>query len=272
MRFVRSAALALVLTTGLAAPALADAPAEFTSIGVAHSFQDGQTAEIPNTLHYSHGRVRLEMKPPAVASDQTVFPIVLAHDGGDVITVLNPGEKQAMAINASTIEQVTSNPALQKISNFKLNDVGKTFRSASKKVGAEAIAGQPCTVFDQQSAGGRFRMWLSDKFDIPLKFAYFEGAKGSEKLAFDYEVLRFQPKSAVADSAYEVPGNYTLIDLSEMTRGGGAFSAPIMTPFQTPTMSARGPRRPWGRSRGPGAPAWRASRPPEGCPRARRRR
>jgi hypothetical protein len=221
MRFVRPAALAFLLCAGLSAPALAAAPEEFTSVGIAHSFQDGQSAAIPNTLHYSHGRVRLEMQPPAVASDQSVFSIVLAHDGGDVITILNPDEKQAMAINASTVEQVTNNPALQKISNFKLSDFGRTFRASGKKVGAEAIAGQPCTVFDQQSQGGRFRMWLSDKFDIPLKFAYFEGAKGAEKLAFDYEVVRFQPKSSVSDAAYEVPSNYTTLDLSEMMKGGG---------------------------------------------------
>jgi hypothetical protein len=216
MQLVRPFAAALVLSAGVATPVFAT-PAEFTAKGIANSYDNGKAATIPNTLYYSHGRIRLEMQPPGADQAGSVFSVVLARDGGDVITLLNPAEKQAMTIAASSVEAVTENAALQKISTFKLSEFGHTFKTKGHKVGAETVAGEPCTILEQTGKDGHFRLWLSDKHEIPLKFVYFEG----DKPAFDYEVTAFAPKSAVPEGEYSVPSGYSTMDLNEMVRGGG---------------------------------------------------
>lgn len=210
------AAVAVGAGLTFAEPALA-VPAAFTSQGVATSYQDGQATKIPNTLHYNRGRIRLEMVAPKSENSSAAFPVVLAKEGGDVITLLNQQEKQAMRIPASTLDEVTNNPSLQKISHFKMNEFGATFRSQSRKVGAEPVAGEPCTVLEQKGKDGHFRMWVSDKHEIPLKFVYFEGGKPS----FDYEVTQFSATAKLSESDFAVPSGYQTIDLAEMLKGGG---------------------------------------------------
>ena len=84
MAIVRPFAAALALGAGIAftQPAFA-VPAEFTTKGVATAYEDGKPAEIPNTLYYSKGRIRLEMVPPHADEAGSVFSVVLAKDGGD---------------------------------------------------------------------------------------------------------------------------------------------------------------------------------------------
>jgi Domain of unknown function (DUF4412) len=214
----RLATAVLALGTGLAfAPAALAAPAAFTSKGSATSYQDGQAVKIPNTLYYKQGHIRLEMSPPASANPDggPVFSVVLAQEGSDTITLLNPQERQAMRLPASTLEAVTANASLQKVSKFNLSEFGKTFRAQGKKVGAEAVAGEPCTVLEQKGKDGHFKLWLSDKHEIPLKFQYFEGGKP----AFDYEVQQFSPSAGVSDASFAVPAGYQTIDMGEMLNG-----------------------------------------------------
>lgn len=217
MNVVRPLFAVLALGAGLAVsqPAFAAVPAEFTSKGIATAYSDGKAARIPNTLYYSHGRIRLEMQPPDAGEAGSVFSVVLARDGGDTITMLNPTEKQAMSIPATSVEAVTENPALQKISTFKLSEFGATFRTQGKKVGTGAVAGEPCTIMEQTGKNGHFKLWLSDKYEIPLKFVYFEG----DHPAFGYEVMAFAPKSYAGEGAFSVPGNYQTMDLNGLVRG-----------------------------------------------------
>ncbi|MDB5097213.1 MAG: hypothetical protein JWM80_1634 [Cyanobacteria bacterium RYN_339] len=213
---LRYALAAGAVATGLAfaAPAFA-APASFTSKGVATSTQGGKTTTVPNTLYYQNGKIRLEMAKPISTDGDTAFSIVLAQEGGSTITLLNTQQKQAMKLTASSLEEVTENKSLQKISNFKLSEFGKTFRTQSRKVGAETVAGQACSILDHKGKDGQFRMWLSDKYDIPMKFTYFEGGKP----AFTYAVTQFTPSSSLPASSFSVPAGYEMTDISDMLKG-----------------------------------------------------
>jgi hypothetical protein len=217
MPVIRSLAAALALGAGLAVsqPAFAAVPAEFTTQGIATSYSEGKAAKIPNTLFYSHGRIRVEMQPPDAGEAGSVFSVVLAKDGGDTITMLNTQEKQAISIAASSVESVTENPALAKISTFKLSEFGHTFKAQGKKIGTATVAGEPCTILEQNGKDGHFKLWLSDKYEIPMKFIYFEG----NHPAFDYEVMAFTPKSNAGDGAFNVPSGYMEMDLNSMVRG-----------------------------------------------------
>jgi hypothetical protein len=77
------------------------------------------------------------------------------------------------------------------------------------------IAGEPCTILEQNGKEGHFRLWLSDRYEVPLKFVYFEG----KKPAFDYEVSRFTPSSSLPESAFVVPRGYEMTDLAEALKG-----------------------------------------------------
>lgn len=226
MNFIRpftTGAAALGLGAGLvfAAPFALDqsqalaAPTAFTSKGVATSYQQGQKTAVPNTLYYDRGRIRLEMSQPVSADGSAAFSIVLAREGGDTITMLNPKEKQAMKLEAKSLEAVSDNPSLQKISQFKLSEFGKTFRAKGKSIGKEPIAGHPCTILEQKGKDGHFKLWLSDKHDVPLKFVYFEGGKP----AFDYHVSQLTLSANLPDSAYVVPKGYEVTDLAQMLNG-----------------------------------------------------
>ena len=224
MNFIRPfTAAAVAVGTGLAItmPAQA-APAQFTSKGVATSYQDGKAVQVPNTLYYNNGRIRLEMAPPATGDGTTAFSVVIAQEGGQSITLLNPTAKQAMKLDASSLQAVTDNPSLQKISTFKLAEFGKTFRAQSKKVGSETVAGQACTVLEQKGKDGHFRLWLSDKHEVPLKFVYFEAGKP----AFNYQVSQFTLSANLPASSFTVPGGYEVTDLAEMLQGMEQHVAP----------------------------------------------
>ena len=209
------AALAAGAALAYAPAALAAAPAAFTSVGVATSTQDGKTVQVPNTLYYDHGKIRLDMAKPVSPDGEAAFSVVLAQEGGHTITMLNPEQKQAMRLEASSLEQVTENKSLQKISNFRLSEFGKTFRAQSKKVGNETVAGQACTILDHKGKDGQFRMWLSDKYDIPLKFNYYDRGKP----AFSYTVTQFSPSCNLAASKFNVPSNYEMTDVANMLKG-----------------------------------------------------
>jgi hypothetical protein len=197
------------------APALAAAPSAFTMKGVATSTQGGKTTTVPNTLNYQNGKIRLEMAKPVSTDGDTAFSVVLAQEGGATITLLNTQQKQAMKLTASSLEEVTENKSLQKISNFKLSEFGRTFRTQSRKVGSETVAGQVCSILDHKGKDGQFRMWLSDKYDLPMKFTYFEGGKP----AFTYTVSQFTPASALPASSFNVPAGYQMTDISDMLKG-----------------------------------------------------
>jgi outer membrane lipoprotein-sorting protein len=206
---------ATAASLAFAYPALAAAPSAFTSKGVATSTQGGKTTTVPNTLYYQGGKIRLEMAKPVSTDGETAFSVVLAQEGGKTITLLNPQQKQAMKLTASSLEEVTENRSLQKISSFRLSEFGHTFRSQSRKVGAETVAGQACSILDHKGKDGQFRMWLSDKYDIPMKFTYFEGGKP----AFTYTVTQFTPSSSLPASSFTVPAGYQMTDISDMLKG-----------------------------------------------------
>jgi hypothetical protein len=216
MNFVRpitTAAAVVTVGAGLtfATPALAAAPPEFTMKGVAKSYNQGKVITVPNTLTYDHGRVRLDMAQPVSADGASSFSVVIAREGGDTITMLSPKDKQAMKLDAASVEALSDNAALQKISTFRLSEFGKTFRSKGKKVGTATIAGEACTILEQNGKEGHFRMWLSNRYDLPFKFVYFE----AKKPAFEYQVTTFTPRATLPDSAYVVPKGYEVTDLAE---------------------------------------------------------
>ena len=224
MMFIRPfTAAAVAVGAGLAFTMPAEAaPSQFTSKGVATSYQNGKAVQVPNTLYYSNGRIRLEMASPVSADGTSAFSIVIAQEGGDSITLLNPKEKQAMKLDAASLQAVTDNPSLQKISTFKLSEFGKTFRAQSKRVGSETVAGQACSVLEQKGKDGHFRLWLSDKHEVPMKFVYFEAGKP----AFDYKVSQFSLSSSLPASSYVVPSGYEVTDLAEMLQGMDQHMAP----------------------------------------------
>ncbi|HEY9723066.1 MAG TPA: hypothetical protein V6D47_13740 [Oscillatoriaceae cyanobacterium] len=208
-------ATALVVgAAAYAAPAFAT-PSEFTSQGLAVSYQDGKATNVPNTLYYDQGKIRLVMDTPVGANSSSAFSVVLAHEGGKTITLLNPTEKQAMMLDASSLESVTSNPSLQKISSFKLSEFGNTFRAHATNMGHDTVAGQPVTVLDHKGKDGHFRLWLSDKYDIPLRFEYFEGSKP----AFSYVVQHLSLSVNLPASAFSVPSGYQVTDITQVMNG-----------------------------------------------------
>lgn len=209
---VAAAPTAMFLT---GAPAFATPPSDFTFKGVATTTQEGKTTTVPSTLHYQHGKIRLEMAAPVSADGENAFSVVLASEGGSQITLLNPQQKQAMKVTASSLEEVTNNSSLQKISTFRLSEFGHTFRSQSRKVGAETVAGQACSILDHKGKDGQFRMWLSDQYDLPMKFTYFEGGKP----AFSYIVKEFTPSSHLPASSFKVPSGYVMNDITELMKG-----------------------------------------------------
>lgn len=210
------ATAALVCGVGLASPAPADAvPRMFTSTGDAVSYQDGKAMHVPNTLYYQNGKIRLEMAAPVSADGTSPFSIVLAQDGGKSITLLNAKDKQAMKLEASSLQEVTENKSLQKISTFKLSEFGKTFRAQGKALGKESVAGEACTILEHKGKDGHFKMWLSDHHDLPMKFTYFD--KG--KPAFSYEVSHLVLSANLPASAFQVPAGYEMTDLSELLKG-----------------------------------------------------
>lgn len=209
-----TAALAVGATLTVSAPVIA-APSQFTSKGEAVSYMEGKATRVPNTLYYSNGNIRLEMATPVSADGENAFSVVIAKEGGDTITLLNPQQKQAMKLDATSLEAVTENPSLAKISSFKLSEFGKTFRARSKKIGTETVAGQRCTVLEQKGKDGHFRMSLSDVHEIPMAFTYFE--KG--KPAFSYKVSNFTTSVSLPATSFRVPSGYEMTDLSEMLRG-----------------------------------------------------
>jgi outer membrane lipoprotein-sorting protein len=211
-----AAAVAVVASAAaFAAPAIAATPAQFTMKGEAMSYQEGQATRVPNTLYYNNGRIRLEMAQPVSAEGTTAFSVVLAKEGGTTITMLNPQEKQAMKLEAASLEAVTENNALQKIASFRLSEFGRTFRANSKKVGSETVAGQPCSILEHKGKDGHFRLWISDRYDIPLRFTYYEGAKP----AFSYACSQLALTANLPASAFQVPGGYEVTDLSEVVNG-----------------------------------------------------
>jgi outer membrane lipoprotein-sorting protein len=82
-------------------------------------------------------------------------------------------------------------------------------------VGHETVAGQPCTILDHVGKDGHFRMWLSDKYEIPMRFVYFEHAKP----AFSYTVNDLSLSVNLPASAFSVPAGYEVTDISDVLNG-----------------------------------------------------
>lgn len=209
-------ALSGALALAPAGLALAAAPTAFTVRGEATSYEGSQVTRVPNTLHYNRGRIRLEMAAPVSAQGTAPFNVVLAQEGGDSITMLNAAEKEAMKLEAKSLEDVTDNRSLQEISRFRLSTLGQTVRSKGKKVGAEAVAGQPCTIYEQKQRDGVFKLWLADRLDLPLRFSYTD--KG--KPAFAYVAQSITLSNSLPASSFQVPAGYKVVDLAKLMNQG----------------------------------------------------
>lgn len=216
------AATGAALVLAPTAAALAAAPSAFTMRGEAQSFENGRATKVPNTLHYQRGKIRLEMAAPVSAQGTAPFNVVLAQEGGSSITLLNASEKQAMKLEAKSLEDITENRSLQEISRFRLSSFGQTFRTRSRKVGAETVAGQPCTIYEQNGRDGHFKLWLADRIDLPLRFTYFD--KG--KPAFSYAASSITLTNTLPASSFNVPAGYEVLDLAEMMRDHGGPNRP----------------------------------------------
>ena len=217
IKTIRTAFAATALGAGIAfAPLPAEAvPTSFTAVGEAQTYDGGRATTVPNTLHFQRGKIRLEMSAPVSAEGVAPFNVVLAQEGGKTITLLNPKEKQAMKLEVSTLDELAENRSLQKISQFKLSEFATTFKGQSKAIGHENVAGERCTIREYKGKDGHFKMWLSDKHEIPFKFVYFEKAKP----AFQWTVTRFTAVSSLPASSFVVPAGYETTDLSEMLKG-----------------------------------------------------
>lgn len=213
----RTALAATAIGAGITfAPLAAEAvPTSFTAVGEAQTYDAGRATTVPNTLHFQRGKIRLEMAAPVSAEGVAPFNVVLAQEGGKTITLLNPKEKQAMKLEVSTLDELAENRSLQKISQFKLSEFATTFKGQSKAIGHENVAGEACTIREYKGKDGHFKMWLSDKHEIPFKFVYFEKAKP----AFAWTVTRFTATSSLPASSFAVPAGYETTDLSEMLNG-----------------------------------------------------
>lgn len=191
-------------------------PRAFTAVGEAQTWTQGKAESVvPNTLHYQGGRIRLEMSAPISAEGVSPFNVVLAQEGGRVITMLNPAEKQAMKLEISSLNEFAENRSLQRISQFKIKEFTTTFVAQSKVVGQEAVAGEACTVREQRNKQGHVKVWLSKRYDLPFKFVYLE----KNRPAFAWTMKRFTPSSNLGPAAFAVPPGYETIDLSEMLNG-----------------------------------------------------
>lgn len=221
---IRTALAATALGAGLAfAPTPADAavPHAFTAAGEARSWDGGKVTTVPNTLYFQRGKIRLEMAAPVSAEGVAPFNVVLAQEGGKTITLLNPKEKQAMKLEMSTLDELGGNPALQKLSQGKITDFAATFKGKSKAVGKETVAGEPCTIREYTGKdvkardGGNLKVWIADRHDLPLKFAYTEHGKP----VFQWTTMRFKATSTLPAASFAVPAGYETTDLSEMLKG-----------------------------------------------------
>lgn len=216
--FTRTFLAAAALAGGVAfSPLQAEAavPASFTAVGEAQTFDNGHATAVPNTLYYQRGKIRLEMAAPVSAEGVAPFNVVLAQEGGRTITLLNAKERQAMKLEISTLDELAENKSLQKISQFKLSEFATTFKGQSKAIGRESVAGEPCTIREYKGKDGHFKMWLSDRHDVPLRFKYFEGGKPT----FAWAVTKFTASANLPASSFVVPAGYETTDLSEMLKG-----------------------------------------------------
>jgi hypothetical protein len=218
MRFSLSkplSCLAALTATGavVALPAWAT-PTHFTANGTATTYSEGHTEKVPNTLYFNNGKIRLEMAPPLSGDSGSAFSVVLAHEGGTSIVMLNPHTHQAMRLSASSLQSISDNPALQKIASFRLSEFGGAFKAQSHKVGSETIAGQACTVYDHKDKHGHLQLCLGNQTDLPMRFTYYTGAKP----AFSYQMDHLSLSNALPASSFQVPGGYQMTDLTEMLR------------------------------------------------------
>lgn len=198
------------------APSALAIPSSFTAVGEAETWNQGKAERpVPNTLHYQGGRIRLEMAAPINAEGVSPFNVVLAQEGGKVITLLNPAEKQAMKLEMSSLNEFAENRSLQKISQFQIKDFTTTFVGQSKVVGQAAIAGEKCTIREQRNKQGHFKVWLSNRYQLPFRFIYLE----NDQPAFAWTVKKFTPASNLGPSSFAIPPGYETVDLSEMLNG-----------------------------------------------------
>lgn len=211
LSFGMAGALSLVF-----APDAHATPNAFTAVGEAETWTQGKAERpVPNTLYYQGGRIRLEMAAPVSAEGVTPFNVVLAQEGGKVITLLNPAEKQAMKLQISSLNELAENRSLQRISQFQIKEFTTTFVAQSKVVGQASIAGEACTIREQRNKQGHVKVWLSNRYQLPFRFVYLE----SNRPAFAWTMKRFTPSSNLGPASFTVPPGYETVDLSEMLNG-----------------------------------------------------
>ncbi|MEB3196276.1 MAG: DUF4412 domain-containing protein [Candidatus Sericytochromatia bacterium] len=192
-------------------------PTAFKAIGEAQTWDQARAASKPvaNTLYYQGGRIRLEMAAPVSAEGVAPFNVVLASEGGRTVILLNPADKQAMKMEMASLDEMAENRSLQQLSQFRLRDFSTTFKARSRAIGSETIAGEPCTIREQHDKSGHVRIWVSERLAIPFKFVYLEKSKPM----FAWTVKQFTPSSNLPASAFNVPGGYETVDLTEMMKG-----------------------------------------------------
>lgn len=213
MSRIRLFALGAGAVLAVAAPAMAAVPAQFTAKGVATSLVEGQRTVVENTIYYRNGRIRLEMAKPMGSEGTGDFSIVLGQEGVKAVTLLNPKEKQAMKLDAGSLEELGENPAMKQLGRLELSRIAPEIKKRAKRVGTESVAGQPTTIYEAVERRGRVRMWLSNAYDLPFKAVAYD-AKG--KQSFTYEIKRFQTNAGLPDSAFKVPSGFAVTDLSEL--------------------------------------------------------
>ncbi|GEM_PF-3884881 len=205
-----------------AAPAWA-VPETFTLVGEAVSYQlDGSKTQVPNKLYYQRGLIRLEMSPPQNADGASAFTVVIAKDGGKMLTLLNVEDKQAMKVEATSMNDIVDNKSLQKLSTFSLKGFADSARATGTRVGRETVAGLVCNIWEHRAKDGHFKVWLSTVHDIPLRMTYFD----KNKPTFSYTANQFSTQSALPVSAFSVPSGYETTDLSELMKEAGGLQAP----------------------------------------------
>lgn len=190
-------------------------PSSFTAKGEGQTFQAGKPERpVATTVNYQGGRIRFEMAAPVNAQGGPQFNIILAREGDRTVILLNPAEKTAMKMDTRTAGG-EGGQAFDFTTHFQVKEYATTFRSRSKVIGREAIAGEPCTIREHRGKDGHIKVWLSDRHEVPFRITLLD----QEKAAYTWTMKQFTPGSTLPASAFAVPAGYETVDLSEMMKG-----------------------------------------------------
>lgn len=160
--------------------------------------QPGETEVAPDQVRvaFKRGAMRVDLQEGGAMGG-----FALAWRTKPEVFVLMPGRETAYRWNARGVAERYGVPQLSEVLVLPFTD-SPWLKGARLLGGGQMVDGQPCNLWAKLTEKHLFRIWVHEKWAIPMRF---ETAEPEGRLVARYEFRSLKPFAKIDDDRFKIP-------------------------------------------------------------------